>query len=167
MSADRNLLYGMLAYLNGFISREQLLDAFTVWMGRKEAPLGELLRERASLTEEDQRFLDAFVERQIRHHGDALQSLASLRVDPMARRDLEQLRDPDVQASLATVTDRPPSQASNGEGSAASAFTRAEGWARSTLPRTRSCTARSPSSRSRGGSPTTRRAAAGSSARRR
>jgi serine/threonine protein kinase len=105
MSADRNLLYGMLAYQNGFVTRQQLLDAFAAWMGRKDIPIGELLRERASLTEEDRRFLDSFVERQIGQHGDAGKGLASLPVDPLAVGELERLPDAEVQAALATVSD--------------------------------------------------------------
>jgi hypothetical protein len=103
MSADRNLLFGMLALHNGIISRDQLINAMTLWMSRKQTPLGDILREQAALTEDDHRFLDGFVARQIRQHGDAQKSLASLRVDPQARRELEQLPDPDVQASLVSV----------------------------------------------------------------
>jgi hypothetical protein len=62
--------------------------------------LGELLRERSVLSEEDCHFLDDFVERHIRQHGGLANSLASLRVDADARRDLSQLPDADVQSSL-------------------------------------------------------------------
>jgi hypothetical protein len=43
MSADRNLLFGMLALHNGLVTREQLINAMTAWLSRKETPLGDLL----------------------------------------------------------------------------------------------------------------------------
>src|SRR5262245_62824441 len=103
MSHDRNLLYGMLALHNGFVSREQLLDALNAWMLRKETPLGEIFRERGVVAEDDLRLLDGLVDRQIQRHGGAQKSLASLRVDPEARRDLQRLADDDVQASVAAL----------------------------------------------------------------
>jgi serine/threonine-protein kinase len=103
MSADRNLLVGMLALHNGFVSREQLLDALNAWMLRKETPLGDLFRERGLMAEDDLRLLDGLVDRQIQRHGGARKSLASLRVDPEARRDLARLADDDVQASVAAL----------------------------------------------------------------
>jgi serine/threonine-protein kinase len=106
MSADLNLLFGMLALHNGFVSREQLLDALNAWMLHKDTPLGEIFRERGVVAEEDLRLLGGLVDRQIQLHGGAHKSLASLRVDPAARRDLEQLADADVKASLA-ATPRP------------------------------------------------------------
>ncbi len=103
MSADRNLLFGMLALHNGFVSREQLLDALNAWMLRKETPLGDIFRERGVVAEDDLRLLDGLVDRQIQRHGGAQKSLASLRVDPEARRDLARLADDDVQASVAAL----------------------------------------------------------------
>src|SRR5262245_10507632 len=103
MSADRNPLFGLLASHNGFVSREQLLDALNAWMLRKETPLGEIFRERGVVAEDDLRLLDGLVNRQIQRHGGAQKSLASLRVDPEARRDLERLEDDDVQASVAAL----------------------------------------------------------------
>jgi hypothetical protein len=38
MSADRNLLFGMLALHTGLIDREQLPDAMNAWMLRKHTP---------------------------------------------------------------------------------------------------------------------------------
>ncbi|MFO0845192.1 MAG: hypothetical protein U0797_22885 [Gemmataceae bacterium] len=143
MSADRNLLYGMLAYRNGFVTREQLLDAFAAWMTHRQAPVGQLLRERASLTEDDQRFLDAFVERQLGQPGEGD------RDEPLA---------PEAQAGLATEAKGPghrdgpalSRRAGTGLPEIMGGYrlrrgcTPGAGWARSTSPRTRNCDARWP-----------------------
>jgi eukaryotic-like serine/threonine-protein kinase len=88
MSADRNLLFGMLALQMDFISREQLIDAMHAWMLRKQTPLGDILCEKNVLCGEDRRTLDGLVNRLVRQHGDAAKSLAALRVEPAARREL-------------------------------------------------------------------------------
>src|SRR5262245_61096292 len=103
MSADRNLLFGMLALHNGFVSREQLLDALNAWMLRKEMPLGDLFRERGVVAEDDLRLLDGLVNRQIQRHGGVQKSLASLRVDPDARRDLGRLDGAGVRPRVAAL----------------------------------------------------------------
>jgi serine/threonine-protein kinase len=105
-SSDRNLLLGMLALHAGLITREQLLEAFNAWMLDKEVALGEILLARGAIDADDCRMLDGLVERQIRRHGDARRSLAAMSAAPEARRDLEQLADADVEASLA-ATPRP------------------------------------------------------------
>src|SRR5262245_42860602 len=113
MSADRNLLFGMLALHTAAIDRDQLLEALNAWMLRKDVPLGDILRERGALSEEDHRQVEAVVARHLRRHGDAQKSLAQLPVRPEDRRELEQLRDPDVQASLASLKgkmDTPPAK---------------------------------------------------------
>jgi hypothetical protein len=43
VSADRNLLFGLLALQNNFISRDQLVSAFGVWVADKSRPLDEIL----------------------------------------------------------------------------------------------------------------------------
>jgi serine/threonine-protein kinase len=103
MSADHNLLFGVLALHNGFVSRGQLLAAMSAWLLRKGTPLGVLLREQGALAEDDLRALEGLVDRHVKMHGDAQKSLASLRADPEARRELDRLEDPDVQASLASL----------------------------------------------------------------
>jgi serine/threonine-protein kinase len=103
MSADRNLLFGMLALHAGLVTREQLLEAFNAWMLDKEVSLGEILQARGALDGDDRRMLDGLVERQVKRHGDARRSLAAMSIDRAARRDLERLADADVQASLAAT----------------------------------------------------------------
>src|SRR5262245_41318697 len=126
MSADRNLLFGMLALHNAVIDRDQLLEALNAWMLRKETPLAEILRARGAMTGEEQAQIDAAVARHLRRHGDAQRSLARLPVDPEDRRELGRLQDPDVQASLASVgpstrSTLPPPAAGSGHAAPAGA----------------------------------------------
>ncbi len=104
-AADRNLVFGLLALQMDFVSGEQLLDAMAAWMLRKATPLGQILRERGVLPEEDLAALDGLVERHIRRHGDAQASLAALHLETDVHRRLQALADPDVQASLPPAPD--------------------------------------------------------------
>jgi serine/threonine protein kinase len=131
MSADRNLLFGMLALHAGLVSREQMLDAFNAWVARKEAPLGQLLCERGALDEDARGRLDGLVDLQLRRHGDARKGLAALRIDPEARRDLGRLADPDVQAGLALLA---AGQETTPPGPATAAWPRAAAPAADALP---------------------------------
>jgi serine/threonine-protein kinase len=105
MSADRNLLFGMLALHNGFVTREQLLEGMHAWMLHRDRSLGDLLYQQGVLAEDDHRLIDSLVSRQIRQHGDAQKSLAALPLDAQARQQLQRLPDADVQASLAALPD--------------------------------------------------------------
>src|SRR5262245_31617241 len=115
MSADRNLLFGILALQNNFITRDQLVEAMNAWVLARHRPLGELLCERGALGREEHALLEALVKRQLdRHHGDAEKSLQALELSSSARSALAGVPDPDVQVSLArlntpsaeTTTDR-------------------------------------------------------------
>jgi serine/threonine-protein kinase len=102
-SADRNLIFGLLALQMDFVSREQLLGAMGAWMLRKTTPLGDILRERGVLGERRLKLLDELVEEHVEQHGDAGASLAALRVEASIRQDLDRLDDADVQVSLASL----------------------------------------------------------------
>ena len=43
VGSDRNLLYGLLAWQNGLIDEQQLLDGLRSWSFDKQTPLGEHL----------------------------------------------------------------------------------------------------------------------------
>jgi hypothetical protein len=70
INEDRGLLYGILALQNGFIDRGTLVDALEVWALETAQPLGRILRERGSLTPEEESLLDALVARHLARHGD-------------------------------------------------------------------------------------------------
>lgn len=59
MSARRNLLLGILALQNNFITRAQLLAAFNAWVEDKGQSLGALLLAQQALRAEQLALLDA------------------------------------------------------------------------------------------------------------
>jgi serine/threonine-protein kinase len=103
-SADRNLLFGILALQMDFIGRDALIAAMHAWVLDKAKPLGDILAEQGALTSEHRTLLDALVEAHLAQHGnDPAQSLAALSSLGPARQELERVADPDVQASLGVV----------------------------------------------------------------
>jgi WD40 repeat protein/serine/threonine protein kinase len=122
-AADRNLVFGLLALQMDFVTREQLLDAMHAWMLDKQTPLGDILCRRGVLDARRARALDALVEMHVEQHGNPQASLAALRVEPSVRRDLGQLDDADVQASLAGLAPHPrPDFPATGDGKAEDSF---------------------------------------------
>jgi serine/threonine protein kinase/WD40 repeat protein len=104
LGADRNLLFGILALQLEFIRSEQLIAAMNRWLLQKSTPLGEILVRDGQLTAERSQLLEALVQEHLRQHADdPEQSLASVSSLGSVRHLLEQLGDPDVNASLARV----------------------------------------------------------------
>jgi hypothetical protein len=102
IDADRNLLFGVLALQNGFITREQLIASVSAWVLDKARPLDEILREQGALSPEDHALLEPLVRRHLAGHGgDPTQSLAAISAAESAHEVLLQIDDSDVQASLA------------------------------------------------------------------
>jgi serine/threonine-protein kinase len=78
-SADRNLLFGILALQMDFITRDALIAAMNSWVLQKEKPLADLLEEQGALTPMDRSLLEPLVRRHVEQHGnDPSRSLASL-----------------------------------------------------------------------------------------
>jgi serine/threonine-protein kinase len=99
--ADRNLLFGVLAWQNGMISEAQLLDAMKAWTFSKERPLGSILVQQQALEHAACQQLEKMVDLHIAlHHENAKDSLASLRSAAPALNSLAALGDPDIQRSL-------------------------------------------------------------------
>jgi serine/threonine-protein kinase len=110
MSAKRNLLLGMLALQNNFISRAQLLAAFNAWIEDKRKSLGALLLEQKALSAEHHALLEALTDAHIRRHdNDTERSLAALSSADSARHDLEHIADADLRESLAALAELPRS----------------------------------------------------------
>src|SRR5262245_48560427 len=100
-SADRNLLFGLLALQMDFVSRDQLIESMTAWMLQKQTSLGEILCRRALIDEDDRADIEKLVGKHLRRHGgDPQASLASVRVDPEVRHSLASLDDEAVQSSV-------------------------------------------------------------------
>ena len=51
---DRNLLFGILALEDHFISRDALIAAMKAWVADKTKGMGQILREHQALSENDQ-----------------------------------------------------------------------------------------------------------------
>jgi serine/threonine-protein kinase len=103
--ADRNLLFGILAVLFDFVSRDDLITAMSAWLLDKGKPLGEIFREQGKLSAEELQHLDALVDVHLRRHGGEPQkSLAALSSVPSALlQRLAALPDDAVQCSVAHV----------------------------------------------------------------
>src|SRR5262245_57367100 len=102
--AGRNLLFGLLAFQNGFIDRDALLGAFADWVADKGRSIADLLVERGALTPEFRAVLDPLVEAHIRRHDDDPEaSLRSLTVGHSTLDRLADLVDPDLGRTLSHV----------------------------------------------------------------
>ena len=105
--ADRNLLFGILALQMDFISRDGLIAGMNAWVLDKKRPLAAILVEQGHLTAEHRDLLEPLVAAHLkRHDNDAEKSLAALSSVVSVQRDLGQLADPDVAASLGHLSIR-------------------------------------------------------------
>jgi serine/threonine-protein kinase len=103
-SADRNLLFGILAVQMDFISRDALIQSMNTWVLEKHRSLGDILRDQGALKESEQTLLEALVEKHLeRHRNDARQSLAAAASPPRVHQELSRIQDGDVQASLSDI----------------------------------------------------------------
>jgi serine/threonine protein kinase len=108
VNAGRNLLFGVLALQNNFISRDDLLAAFAAWVGDKSNGIAQLLVDRGALDEARRALLEALCVEHLKQHGDDPEaSLASVSSLGPVRDDLVQLEDADLHASLLAAASRP------------------------------------------------------------
>ncbi len=103
--ADRNLLFGINALQNDFITRDALIAAMNAWALEKHRPIGEVLVERGDLDPADRALLEQLLDRHVaKHGGDPARSLAALSSAEGISADLRrQVADPDVLASIDNV----------------------------------------------------------------
>ena len=103
-SADRNLLFGILAVQLDFVSQAALLKAMNAWVLDKAKTLGDILREQGAISAENQSLLNALVQNHVQmHEQDVQKSLAALGTTVSVRAELEQIADADVRAAAATL----------------------------------------------------------------
>src|SRR5947209_20334515 len=102
MSADRNLLFGILAVQLDFVTKDALVAAMNAWLLDKGKPLGDILRDRGHLSAERLQLLSALVAEHLKQHGgDPQRSLAALSsVPPTLKQQLAALPDAAVQESI-------------------------------------------------------------------
>jgi len=104
-TADRNLLFGILAVQMNFISKDALINAMHAWVLDKQKSLGQILLDQKALPADTHLLLDALVQKHLEAHGgDAEKSLAGVSSVGSIRNQLRQIADSDVQASLACVS---------------------------------------------------------------
>ena len=88
-----------------FISREQLIAATSGWVLEKQTPLAEILRRQQALGADEAELLEALVNKHLaRHDNDPQKSLAAVSSIESVSDDLKRLADPDIEASLAHVS---------------------------------------------------------------
>ncbi|MGP0068029.1 MAG: tetratricopeptide repeat protein [Isosphaeraceae bacterium] len=114
----RNLLFGLLALQNNFVSRESLQTAFTAWIADRSRPLGRVLRDLGALDECRHALLEALIAEHLKLHGDAPErTLAALGSIGAICDELRCINDTDLQASLDATRSCPGE--SNGDGHSA------------------------------------------------
>src|SRR4051794_7995653 len=99
-----NLLFGLLALQNSFISRDTLVAAFGAWVADKSKPLDRILLDQGHLDADCHALLMGLVRQHLKLHGDDLQkSLADLSAVSSALHRLVELGDPELTTSVAHV----------------------------------------------------------------
>ncbi len=103
-TADRNLLFGILALQMDFITRDALIAAMNAWVLAKAKPLGQVLQEQGALATVDREMLEGLVRRHLeKHGGDVERSLAALSAPDGVRTELRRIEDSQLHASLAQL----------------------------------------------------------------
>src|SRR5262245_15730454 len=93
-SADRNLLFGILALQMDFITHDALIAAMHAWVLDKTKPLGQILVEQRALRTDQQGALNVLVNLHLEQHGgDVEKSLAALGVPAPVHHELRSLND--------------------------------------------------------------------------
>jgi WD40 repeat protein/serine/threonine protein kinase len=103
--ADRNLLFGILALQLDFVTRDALIQAMNAWVLDKTKALGQILIAQGALSSDRYTLLEALVQEHLKQHSnDPEKSLAALSSIGSVRDQLQNLRDPDVEATLTHLT---------------------------------------------------------------
>src|SRR5262249_40003032 len=101
ISAERDLLFGLLALQNGLINQGQLVAAFQAWTLDKVRALADHLISLGHLNDAQRAFVEAMADLHLAKHGDVERSLAAIPAGRSTGVSLAQLNDPDIGASIA------------------------------------------------------------------
>ena len=100
------LLFGVLAFQNRFINREELLGAFDEWTADPARGFDQVLLDRRVLTAERHRLISALVSEHVRTHagdpGPGLASMGPITADP------SRSTAPEIRAGLSRLAGPPP-----------------------------------------------------------
>lgn len=100
-SADRNLLFGVLAVQLNFVSRDDLISATSRWVLDKQRPLSEIFVEQGMITIEESKVIDSVVTKHLEKNGDdPRQSLQSIEAFEAIRSTLGDLDDAEVRETV-------------------------------------------------------------------
>ncbi len=106
LSADRNLMVGIIALQMGFVDRDSLIECMNAWALEKSRPLEAVLVDHEKLDRETAHLLSQLVNKHLEDHGaDAKNSLRSLGVAESVKSALKSVADSGVQASLLQLTE--------------------------------------------------------------
>ena len=130
ITADRHLLFGLLALQNGLINQAQLVAAFQAWTLDKARALADHLIALGHLNDAQRAAVEVMEDLHVAKHGDVEQSLAAIPTGRSTHESLARLGDPDIEGTLAHL--RPPSTRPDGEADADRTATYSVGTA--TLP---------------------------------
>src|SRR5262245_24598352 len=103
-STERQLLFGLLALQNGFITRDQLVGVFGVWIVDKSRSIDSVFAEQKAISADTRDLLAALTDRHLaQHDNDAARSLAALEPAGSTRHALAGLNDDDLSRSIVLV----------------------------------------------------------------
>jgi hypothetical protein len=101
-TAERHLLFGIIALQVGLIDQAQLVAAFQAWARDKNRPLAEHLAASGAIDVADRLAVEGLAARHLtRHGGNVEKSLAAVNINRTTRESLTQLGDPQIEASIA------------------------------------------------------------------
>lgn len=105
-TADRNLLFGILALQMNFVTRDALVAAMHAWVLEKDRPLGEVLLDQGKLTTGQFSALESLLVEHLEAHGTPQASLDSLSPPESVRSLVGSIGDADLVTCLLSL--RPP-----------------------------------------------------------
>ncbi len=105
-ATSENLLFGILALQNDFVTRNQLVAATGVWIGDKSRSLQSILVEQGALAGDEQQLLSALVQKHLsKHDHDPEKSLRALSsLGSSVKNELTRFNDSLVTQSVAQVS---------------------------------------------------------------
>ena len=100
MDADRNLLFGVMAYHEDYLDLAQLGAICRSWAGDKSKPIPQMLVERGWLSEHDRNEIERRVLRKLKKSSGNVQATLSSVANGEVRDVLKEVDDSDVQNSV-------------------------------------------------------------------
>jgi serine/threonine protein kinase len=103
ITADRDLLFGLLGLQNVLIDQGQLVAAFQAWTLDKSRALADHLVSLGHLKDAERAAVEAMAALHVRRYGAVERSLAAIPAGRSTRESLAQLGDPDLEGTLGRV----------------------------------------------------------------